>query len=58
MIDMNGPLDVFLKANSYNNSRYNIFTVAENIGPVQSENALVTLIPTYTEPILLNRWPM
>lgn len=48
MIDMNGPLDVFLKANSYNNSKYNIFTVAENSAAIQSENAIVTLTPTFT----------
>ena len=48
MIDMNGPLDVLLKANGFNNSRYNIYTVAEDSAAVPSENALVTISPSYT----------
>ncbi|MCX6316119.1 MAG: DJ-1/PfpI family protein [Bacteroidetes bacterium] len=48
MIDMNGPLDVFVKANRYNNDRYKIYTLAEKSGETDSERAVVRMIPDYT----------
>jgi transcriptional regulator GlxA family with amidase domain len=48
MIDMNGPIDVFIKANGLNNGKYNIYSLAETLGSIPSENSLVTLTPTYS----------
>jgi len=48
MIDMNGPADVFLKANNLNKGKYQIFTLAETPEPLCSEASLVKITPTYT----------
>lgn len=48
VIDMNGPIDVFIKANSFNGNRYRVYTVAESPEPVKSENSAVQIIPEYT----------
>jgi transcriptional regulator GlxA family with amidase domain len=47
LVDMNGPIDVFLKANRYNNNRYQIYTVAATTDPICSEGKVVTVIPQY-----------
>jgi transcriptional regulator GlxA family with amidase domain len=47
LIDMNGPIDVFLHANSYNNNRYNIYTVAATKDAIVSEGKIVTIQPQY-----------
>lgn len=46
-VDMNGPIDVFLKANRYNNGRYEIFTVAATMDTISSEGNVVTITPQY-----------
>ena len=46
-VDMNGPIDVFLKANSYNNNRYEIYTVAATMDSISSEGKVVTITPQY-----------
>lgn len=48
LIDMNGPIDVFVKANRYNQNRYNVYTVAESSEAIESERAAVRIIPEYT----------
>lgn len=48
MIDMNGPIDVFIKANGLNNGRYNIYNLAETSAPVGTEDSLLTITPAYT----------
>lgn len=48
LIDMNGPLDVFVKTNRYNGDGYNVYTLAENAGEVDSERAMVRMTPDYT----------
>ena len=48
LMDMNGPLDVFLHANAYNNSRYQIYTVAADSGVILSEDQAVTITPRYS----------
>jgi transcriptional regulator GlxA family with amidase domain len=57
-IDMCGPIDTFISANMFNKSlnqinnpsadRYNIYTVAEKHGPVNSDNNILTIIPRYS----------
>lgn len=47
VVDMNGPIDVFLKANRYNNNKYQIYTVAATMAPIQSEGKVVTITPQY-----------
>ncbi|MDI1257317.1 MAG: DJ-1/PfpI family protein [Flavobacterium sp.] len=47
LVDMNGPIAVFLHANGIIKDRYNIFTVAETKAPVKSEGSVVTIMPTY-----------
>ena len=47
LVDMNGPIDVFLHANSYNNNRYNIYTVAATPDAITSEGKIVTILPQY-----------
>lgn len=47
LVDMNGPLDVFLHANGIIKNRYQICTVAENKQPVKSEGGVVTILPAY-----------
>ncbi|TGD59740.1 DJ-1/PfpI family protein [Flavobacterium humi] len=48
VIDMNGPIDVFIKTNRYNNNKYRVFTVAESAGVIESEHSAVRIIPEYT----------
>lgn len=47
-IDMNGPIDVFVKANRYNQNRYAVFTVAESAADIESELSVVRITPDYT----------
>jgi transcriptional regulator GlxA family with amidase domain len=47
LVDMNGPIDVFLHANAYNDAKYNVFTVAETTGILQSEGDAVQIKPEY-----------
>lgn len=46
-IDMNGPIDVFLKANAYNNNRYQVYTVAATMDTIGGESKIVTMTPQY-----------
>ena len=48
LVDMNGPLDAFLHANSYNGGRYQVYTVASKPGPIVSEGDVVTIMPQFT----------
>jgi transcriptional regulator GlxA family with amidase domain len=49
VIDMNGPIDVFIKANRLSKKNiYRVFTVAESAGEIQSELSAVRIIPEYT----------
>jgi len=48
LVDMHGPIDTFLRANSYNGSRYNIYTVAATDAPVLASGGVVTITPHYT----------
>ncbi|MCW3110171.1 MAG: transcriptional regulator, AraC family [Segetibacter sp.] len=48
LVDMNGPIDVFLHANSFNNSRYHVYTVAASPAAIHSEWKVVTITPEYT----------
>lgn len=48
LIDMNGPIDVFVKANRYNQGRYNVYTIAETAEDIQSELSVVRITPDYT----------
>jgi transcriptional regulator GlxA family with amidase domain len=48
LVDMNGPVDVFLHANRHNNGRYNVYTVAETDAIVMSEGNVVSINPAYT----------
>lgn len=53
LVDMNGPVDVFLHANRaykthFNNPRYKVFTVAETDAPVEAEGKAVVIKPTTT----------
>jgi len=49
MVDMNGPVDVFLKASTYGGkSKYNVFTVAETGATIPCESAVVSLTPNFT----------
>ncbi|NQX37715.1 DJ-1/PfpI family protein [Pedobacter steynii] len=49
LVDMNGPLDVFLHANRFNVAPfYNVYTVAATPVPIISEGGVVTIIPQYT----------
>lgn len=41
VIDMNGPIDVFMKANRYTQNSYQVFTVAESAGDIESEGSCV-----------------
>jgi transcriptional regulator GlxA family with amidase domain len=53
LVDMNGPIDVFLHANRYqgnrpfDNPRYKIYTVAATSDPIKSEGGAVTITPDY-----------
>lgn len=50
VIDMNGPIDVFTKVNTYEKikKKYHVFTVAETAGVVKCEGATVHIIPEFT----------
>ena len=48
MVDMNGPLDTFVKANRYTDSFYNVYTVAETSDAIKSELGVVTITPSYS----------
>ena len=48
VIDMNGPIDVFVKTNRYNQNRYQVFTVAESAEAIESESSAVQITPGYT----------
>jgi len=50
LVDMNGPVDVFLHANRannthFNNPRYKVFTVAETDAPIEAEGKAVIIKP-------------
>lgn len=47
LVDMNGPIDVFIKANRYNNNRYQIYTVAATMDQIDSEGEVVKISPQY-----------
>jgi len=47
LIDMNGPIDVFLHANPYNNNRYQVYTVAATMDAILSENKAAAITPQY-----------
>jgi transcriptional regulator GlxA family with amidase domain len=47
VVDMNGPIDVFLKANRYNDNKYEVYTVAATMDPIHSECEVVTITPRY-----------
>jgi transcriptional regulator GlxA family with amidase domain len=48
VIDMNGPIDVFTKANRYNGGKYRVYTVAETAGDIECEGSTVRIVPDYT----------
>lgn len=48
VIDMNGPIDVFIKANRYNQNKYRVFTVAESAKEIETERSTVRITPQYT----------
>jgi transcriptional regulator GlxA family with amidase domain len=48
LIDMNGPLDVFVKTNRYNQDKYHVFTVAEYAKKIKSERLVVSITPDFT----------
>lgn len=48
LLDMNGPTDVFVKTNRYNNNRYNIYTLAETADEIWSERSVVQITPDYS----------
>jgi transcriptional regulator GlxA family with amidase domain len=47
LVDMNGPVDVFLHANRLNNLRYLVYTVAATRNAILSEDDVVTITPQY-----------
>lgn len=54
LVDMNGPVDVFVHANRYKNDPsfkglpYNVYTVADKPDSIVSEDGAVTIKPAYT----------
>ncbi|WP_316828695.1 DJ-1/PfpI family protein [Pedobacter miscanthi] len=48
LIDMNGPLDVFVKTNRYNGNKYRVFTIAETAKAIKSESLAVHITPDFT----------
>lgn len=49
VIDMNGPIDVFVKANLVmETKRYDVFTVAETADDIDTEEAVVHIRPRYS----------
>ncbi|MDR6486213.1 transcriptional regulator GlxA family with amidase domain [Chryseobacterium vietnamense] len=47
VLDLNGPLDVFVKANVIQPDSYYCFTVGKTKGPVYTEGNTMAVIPTY-----------
>lgn len=47
LVDMNGPIDVFVHANTYNRKKYHVYTVATTLTSIASEENVVTIIPQY-----------
>jgi len=47
LIDMSGPMDVFLHVNAVIPNRYQVYTVAENLAPLKSEGNILTITPDY-----------
>lgn len=47
LVDMNGPFDVFIKANRYNENRYNVFLLAESAKDIASEKSAVHITAKY-----------
>ncbi|WP_293308350.1 DJ-1/PfpI family protein [Pedobacter sp. UBA5917] len=47
LIDMNGPLDVFVKTNRFNGNKYRVFTLAETTRAIRSESDTVKITPDY-----------
>ncbi|SHM54134.1 DJ-1/PfpI family protein [Chryseobacterium carnipullorum] len=47
VLDLNGPLDVFVKANVLYPGTYNCYTVGKTKDPVRVEANTMTVIPTY-----------
>jgi transcriptional regulator GlxA family with amidase domain len=49
LVDMNGPVDVFLHANRFHKAPvYNIYTVAATSARIVSEGGVVTITPQFT----------
>ncbi|MDR6370971.1 transcriptional regulator GlxA family with amidase domain [Chryseobacterium bernardetii] len=47
VLDLNGPLDVFVKANVIQPDSYNCFTVGKTKEPIYTEANTMAVIPTY-----------
>jgi transcriptional regulator GlxA family with amidase domain len=47
LVDMAGPMDVFLHVNAIIPDRYQIYTVAENSTALKSEGGILTITPDY-----------
>lgn len=45
--DLDGPVDVFTKANSMTKGQYHVYTVALKPGPVRTQGGTLTLTPDY-----------
>ena len=45
--DLNGPLDVFTKANGSTHGQYRVYTVALKPGPIRTQGGALTLTPDY-----------
>src|ERR1700744_5875430 len=49
LVDMNGPIDVFVHANRYiKGLAYHVYTVAADTKPILSEKKVVTITPQYS----------
>ena len=48
VLDLSGPLDVFIKANRIAPGTYNPYTVGVGSGPISSESGVLTIQPRYT----------
>ena len=47
LVDMNGPIDIFLHANTYNGNKYHVYTVATTSAAIISEKNAVTILPQF-----------
>lgn len=47
VLDLNGPLDVFIKANVLYPGSYNCYTVGKTMDPVCTEANTMAIVPTY-----------